>query len=1295
MPKFLIRIVAFLLVPCLAGDALIPACAATFGKQEAALIVDPVTVSIGTAIRISGLPLQLFASQALAPQIINTTHPNVGEGVKAGIDETLGQIILPPAAPATPQNPDTGQLAQMLNPAQGAGESTNRVSDVIIGASFLMAAGLTLVKSWHQPAHLLSSLMCAIPLIGMALIDRRGFFSRWFKHDDIPPRLSAILESMGLSLETLPAALNSRPEIRQQLMDRVVAHLRKHPEDLADVQRFVADSPSRSVVLAETVNRREIGQEMLSRLLRPAIMPVLPGPPLPNGDSDIQAAPTTGPLFPPITRRLFLQASAASVIRPTPGKQIVASAFRDPFEFLSSLPFIFSNPTLFDLMAGLFYDVPDAQSAGELSLSVEQAIAHLISGKANQRLSLRLLWEIEYGLFEVASAFVQWGIPIISTTPELNPLSESSPLVQAPKRIPPLASAWKALDLDGLNAVRGLMDPWDRLWADLKRERRVPDRELQRNLMLDQQLTQVVVDRYDEHLKTMGTQLAQHPWMQKQMSQLEAIRATRRSDLLPGMLQGGFPINAPEKEVYAILYQLQDLYRLQSRFTVFRRLLEVTSTPELALDGSRLLSRLIKQGPGFLHDPEWEHWYSLSRDFWSSVMPDTLMLQEPPSTPGDRAISIDRQMRREGLRLTLPPIKRAWSELMNGRAWMMGPSHHFRFLRHGISALRSGKDRYDGWRVDQFDLTHPELPTAPLSTNRLIREAEKRSSPDALAEPARAAIAEPGGSSDSRQPPIADVADLRRLPEGKSPSGNIPMSDSPPVVQAPAASMSTKSLGPRPYTNPQLRPPSLKLGPAADPAAPASTNNNLLKLSPEEVTRRLTSKEVIPFKRWLSLQRHLRGGSIVALQNGSGFAFAEDDTYSYVMTNSHVVGVDPLVMLKRFGPDSSEEVMGKVILRQKRPWRSRLDRANLDIAIIAFAKSDLEATGIRLSPLSLPNTDDIVGRYVGMISGYHADKKDRAVSIVAEVVGTGLRTFALPGKPASAYRKPGDSGDPLISNDQSGAPVAMAVFGRTMAIFPDAGIAVSLMPASRQKLIGYIEEVLSVSQIAQDVVFATENLDLLQKALPVLIKVFQPSAPPAAPATPPVTVPKRRAASLSARERHVLSRVGLGWTNKEIAGEEPRIEEGSVKAIIRRMAKKLKMTRSDTEKGGGRLRFRLIQYAHQSKILPDLERQNPGLLDALKACASKTFSLIEADIFELMKDNLSGAAIARRLSKNSVSAIKFHKIQMQARLDGDDTIQDNRGDYRITPLVAAALLDYYRNPRKRRGLSQTQTLRAA
>src|SRR5258706_7968692 len=41
MPKLLSRIVALLLVPCLAGDALIPAGAATFAKQEAALIAGP------------------------------------------------------------------------------------------------------------------------------------------------------------------------------------------------------------------------------------------------------------------------------------------------------------------------------------------------------------------------------------------------------------------------------------------------------------------------------------------------------------------------------------------------------------------------------------------------------------------------------------------------------------------------------------------------------------------------------------------------------------------------------------------------------------------------------------------------------------------------------------------------------------------------------------------------------------------------------------------------------------------------------------------------------------------------------------------------------------------------------------------------------------------------------------------------------------------------------------------------------------------------------------------------------
>ncbi len=76
MPKLLTRIVTFLLVPCLAGDALIPAGAATFGKQETALIADPVTASAFLfAAPISHIHPSCFEQEALQIPAEWTKHP--------------------------------------------------------------------------------------------------------------------------------------------------------------------------------------------------------------------------------------------------------------------------------------------------------------------------------------------------------------------------------------------------------------------------------------------------------------------------------------------------------------------------------------------------------------------------------------------------------------------------------------------------------------------------------------------------------------------------------------------------------------------------------------------------------------------------------------------------------------------------------------------------------------------------------------------------------------------------------------------------------------------------------------------------------------------------------------------------------------------------------------------------------------------------------------------------------------------------------------------------------------------
>jgi DNA-binding XRE family transcriptional regulator len=89
MTKIFPRLVALILVPCLAGDALIPAGAATFEKQEAALAGDSVMASIGpvgadlvsarkfSSGQAQGLPLQrpLFSDQALIQPMVNALQP--------------------------------------------------------------------------------------------------------------------------------------------------------------------------------------------------------------------------------------------------------------------------------------------------------------------------------------------------------------------------------------------------------------------------------------------------------------------------------------------------------------------------------------------------------------------------------------------------------------------------------------------------------------------------------------------------------------------------------------------------------------------------------------------------------------------------------------------------------------------------------------------------------------------------------------------------------------------------------------------------------------------------------------------------------------------------------------------------------------------------------------------------------------------------------------------------------------------------------------------------------------------
>jgi hypothetical protein len=75
------RLIAMLLVPCLAGDALIPAGAATFGKWEAALLAEPATPVLSSeqcvprhALHMTRYDLFAFGSQTLALDATTSRH---------------------------------------------------------------------------------------------------------------------------------------------------------------------------------------------------------------------------------------------------------------------------------------------------------------------------------------------------------------------------------------------------------------------------------------------------------------------------------------------------------------------------------------------------------------------------------------------------------------------------------------------------------------------------------------------------------------------------------------------------------------------------------------------------------------------------------------------------------------------------------------------------------------------------------------------------------------------------------------------------------------------------------------------------------------------------------------------------------------------------------------------------------------------------------------------------------------------------------------------------------------------
>src|SRR5262245_48591762 len=78
MPRLLTRIVALILVPCLAGNALVPAGAATFKNWDAALTADHVSAFETQALTLT-LAASLFAGLGLNPKHMPPFVPATAE----------------------------------------------------------------------------------------------------------------------------------------------------------------------------------------------------------------------------------------------------------------------------------------------------------------------------------------------------------------------------------------------------------------------------------------------------------------------------------------------------------------------------------------------------------------------------------------------------------------------------------------------------------------------------------------------------------------------------------------------------------------------------------------------------------------------------------------------------------------------------------------------------------------------------------------------------------------------------------------------------------------------------------------------------------------------------------------------------------------------------------------------------------------------------------------------------------------------------------------------------------------
>jgi|GEM_PF-2868956 len=240
------------------------------------------------------------------------------------------------------------------------------------------------------------------------------------------------------------------------------------------------------------------------------------------------------------------------------------------------------------------------------------------------------------------------------------------------------------------------------------------------------------------------------------------------------------------------------------------------------------------------------------------------------------------------------------------------------------------------------------------------------------------------------------------------------------------------------------------------------------------------------YQRWLKLQEHFLGSSIVRIKDASGFIVAEDKDYLYAMTNSHVVKMAEAIPLQ-FGPGPNQSILGRVIVRHRNS--SQVANKQEDIALIAFQKKEIESQGIQLRPIRFANdaeTTRLRYPYVGLVSARH--HAVRATGVIVEM--DSIYRDVTPNS-ESPTAEGGDSGSPFIIADPLGQPIVIGMMTSMPSrdeiedfIYLPERRGVSLTPRNRRRLINTFSKCLSSN--ASSIAFVTNDPMLLTRALRAL-----------------------------------------------------------------------------------------------------------------------------------------------------------------------------------------------------------------